>query len=274
MKLLILLLQFFITASIIGGGLPFNPERGLVEVDIVLDGKIKGRFGIDTGADFLYIDRKFAIENKLKIIPQALRPVTGVKGQSSATPISLKSFEIGDAKLINLRATAIDLNAFIKDTSMGLPDGVIGYSILKQFYITIDFPEQTIYLEVEKPDFLRGRNYKTIPFTQYKHLILVKSKINNLTEAKLILDYCASYTSFSQKIADKLSITKRKGKVNEISIGEGISLGPVNYLINDFKKLKKALPRSDFEGILGYSFLYKYKVTIDYKNKLLYFHNR
>ncbi len=274
MKNLILLVHFFITVSVFGGGLPFNPERGLVEIDIVLNGKIKGRFGIDTGADFLYIDRKFAFENKLDIIPQPLRPVTGIKGQSEATPISLKSVEIGKVKLKNIRATAIDLNVFIKDTSMGLPDGVIGYSILKEFYITIDFPNHTIYMEVEKPDFLRGRNYKTIPFTKYKHLILVKSKINNLIEANLILDYCASYTSFSKKVANQLSISDRKGEVKKIDIGEGISSGPVTCLVNDFKKLKKALPRADFEGILGYSFLYKYKITIDYKNKLLYFHNR
>ena len=274
MKIKILLLCFFIAASVFGGGLSFSPERGLVEIDIVLNGKIKGRFGIDTGADFLYIDRKFAFENKLNIIPQSLRPVTGIKGQSKATPISLKSVEIGEAKLVNVKATAIDLNAFIKDTSMGIPDGVIGYSILKEFYITIDFPNHTIYMEAEKPDFLRGRNYKTLPFTQYKHLILVKSKINDLIEANLILDYCASYTSFSENIADQLSINSRKGKVKEIDIGEGISSGPVTCLVNDFKKLKKALPRADFEGILGYSFLCQYKVTIDYKNKLLYFHNR
>lgn len=271
---LFLLIQFFITASIFGGGLPFNPQRGLVEIDIILNGNIKGRFGIDTGADFLYIDRKFAFENNLNILPHVQRPVTGIEGQSLATPVSLKSIKIGDAILNNVRATAIDLNAFIKDTSRGLPDGLIGYSILKQFYITVDFPNQNIYLETEEPDFLRGRNYKTIPFTKYKHLILVKSKINNLIETNLIMDYCASYTSFSTKLAKQLSLSDRKGKVKEIDIGKGITMGPVIYLISDFKKLKKALPRADFEGILGYSFLYKYKVTIDYKKKLLYFHNQ
>ena len=43
----------------------FHPYRGLVEVEVLIDGRVKGRFGIDTGADRLYIDKKFAEKNNL-----------------------------------------------------------------------------------------------------------------------------------------------------------------------------------------------------------------
>ncbi len=263
-------------ASTFGSSLPFDPQRGLVEVQVTIDGKVTGTFGIDTGADQFYIDRTFARENNLNIISRPSRPVTGVKGISKASPISIKSLQIGDEVLTNIKAIAIDMTDIIKDKSAGMPDGVIGYQILKGFYITIDYPNKTILLEPEKPEFLNGNKYHEYSFEMYRHLILVDAIFEDEIKAPMILDYCASFTSISKSLADKLDIQPSESKYElfkSVKVSDVLLSNNVAFIINDFKRLKRSLPRAEFEGILGSTFLYQHKITIDYKNKLIYIHN-
>jgi len=273
----------FITAlsalTAFGKAIPFDPMRGLVEVEVTIDGHVKGTFGIDTGADRLYIDSAFAEKNSLTFLrtpPQ--RPVVGIDGSSEASSVEIRSLLIGKETLYNLHATAISMDRIIKDKRLGYPDGLIGHEILRRFYVTVDYPARTLQLQMGQPEFMKDVNdsaYRTIRFTMQRHLIQVNVTFNDSVTIPMILDYCASYTSLSRSLAGRLGLDfekDKKQKVASMSIGGIVISKNVQVIVADLSQFKKSLKGAIFEGILGASFLYQYKLTIDYKSERIYVH--
>ncbi len=273
-----LLLLSLVAPAVLSADLPFDPSRGLVEIEVVLDGAVKGRFGVDTGADRLYIDQAFAEKNNLVFARfQAQRDVTGIDGSSPARSISLKSLEFGDQVLKNLKATAIDMGGVITDQRAGTPDGLIGYDILRHFFVSVDYPARTIDLSVDPPDFLTGKRYETVPYRTYRHLIIVDAVFNDDVTAPMLLDYCASVTVVSPALAEQMNLALEPneiGFVSTIEIGDDVSADSVAIVIADLTAFKRSTPRAEFEGILGATFLRSHRVTIDYAQQQVYFRHR
>lgn len=258
--------------------IPFDPVRGLVEVQVTIDGRVKGTFGIDTGADRLYIDSAFARKNNLTFLrspPQ--RPVVGIDGSSEASFVDIRSLRLGEETLYNLQATAINIGSVIRDKRLGYPDGLLGHEVLRRFYVTVDYPARTLRLQMAEPNFLKDGNYRTLRFSTYRHLIVVDVAFNDSVVAPMILDYCASYTSLSKSLARKLGLELKAGKrqaVAAMRLGDVVTSTNVPVVVTDFAQFKKSLRRVKFEGILGASFLFRHKMTIDYKRQRVYVHNR
>ena len=264
-----------------GEVIPFDPVRGLVEVEVIIDGRVKGTFGIDTGADRLYVDSAFARRHSLTFLrspPQ--RPVVGIDGSSEASFIDIRSLRIGKETLYNLRATAINMDRIIKDKRLGYPDGLIGHDVLQRFYVTVDYPARTLRLQMGQPDFMKAgkdSSYRTIRFSTHRHLILVDVTLDDSVTVPMILDYCASYTSLSKSLARQLGLDLKEDKrqiVATMSIGDIVTSKKVPAVVADLSQFKKSLRGAEFEGIVGASFLYRYKFTIDYKGKRIYVHDR
>ncbi len=259
--------------------IPFHPNRGLVEVEVLIDGRVKGRFGIDTGADRLYVDKIFAEHNGLsKTGGPPPRLVVGVEGSSSASWVEMRSLRFGDEQLYNLKAAVIDLGALIVDQQGGYPDGLIGHEILRNFYITVDYPRQKLEMKMEEPEIFETGKYRSLPFKMVRHLIIVEAVFNDTVSAPMILDYCASYTLVSPKLAGRLGIPKRDGtrvRIDSITLGETISTRGVMISVQDLSGLRvSAGGNSEFEGIIGGSFLNRHKITVDYKRKKIHVHQK
>lgn len=254
--------------------LPFDPGRGLVEVEVVIDGRVKGKFGIDTGADRIYVDRPFAVRHGLNLrpaIPQ--REIVSVEGSAKAIPLSINSLTVGDETSYALKATAVDLGPLLKDTTHGYPDGLLGFEFLRRFYVSVNYPGSTIELNSSRPRFLNGNQYEAVPYRSYRHLILVDVTFDKGVTAPMMLDYCASYTAISPILAGRLGLDADKArvhKVKSIRIGDKVITQDVPVAITDLRHLKKSLPRAQFEGILGATFLWPHRITIDYKAKVVY----
>lgn len=257
---------------------PFHPDRGLVEVEVLIDGRVKGRFGIDTGADRLYIDKKFAEKNNLSKVGGAPpRLVVGVEGSSAASWVELRSLKFGREQLYNLKACIIDLGALIKDQRLGYPDGLMGHDILRQFYVTVDYPRQKLEMKMEEPEIFATKKFVSIPFEIHRHLIIVDAVFNDSVTAPMILDYCASYTIVTPDLAKRLSISNLVGaraRIESIQVGEKLSTTGVMVIVRDLSNLRKSAGRIQFEGILGGSFLNRHKITVDYKRKKIHLHTK
>lgn len=254
----------------------FHPERGLVEVDVLIDGRVKGRFGIDTGADRLYINKRFADKHNLTLGPKmSQREIVGMDGSSPAVQLAISSFAIGDERLYNLAATSIEMERLIKDSSGGFPDGLIGHNLLKRFYVTIDYPAHLLSLEMSPPDFLRQRNYKELKYENNRHLILVDVRLNDSVNAQMVLDYCASYTTVTPDLARRLGYNpeKRNLIIGKVEVGSLMQSQDVAARVVDISSFRSRFRGAKFEGIIGSSFLYKHKLTVDYKGKRLYIEN-
>jgi predicted aspartyl protease len=255
--------------------LPFDPSRGLVEIGITINGKIQGRFGIDTGADRLYLNRTFAIQNGL--IPNQIPSrgkANGLTGSSMIQNVGLGSFKIGDeATLMNIPAAVIDLESMTQNVAGGVPDGLIGFDVLKQFYITVDYPAHSIELRTDAPRYLDGRAYHTVPFRAYRHLIVVDATING-NPVSMVLDYCASHTIISPELAGRLGLTGTGAEsfvtIKSASLGEDMESGNFLAAVMSLDEYRRAVPDTRIEGLLGGTFLQTHVVTIDYGKHCLY----
>ena len=251
----------------------FDPMRGLVEVDVVINGHAKGKFGIDTGADFLYIDKTFVKNNNLKLEnKRPRRSVTGVDGSSEVYAFNLRSLKIGDERLYNLDASVIDMSKIINDQRRGIPDGLIGYDVLQRFYITVDYPNRSLELDMSEPSFIKKSKLDMVPFKFKRHFILVDVTLNDSITVPMILDYCASQVFISNSLAKRLGINSKRDNISKVSLDDKVITKNVNTVVVDYTKLKKGLKGVEFEGILGASFLYRHKITVDYKRKRIYKH--
>ncbi|MDH4156283.1 MAG: retropepsin-like domain-containing protein [candidate division Zixibacteria bacterium] len=275
-KRTIIAILVLVTAVFARTSIPFDPARGLVEIEVELDGHIRGVFGIDTGADQLYIDRAFAVKNGLSFAPETpTAEVVGVDGSSRGSAISLRSLTFGRELLVNQRAVAIDIAGLTGDKDATVPDGLIGYEVLKQFFVTVDYPAKTLELTQDLPRFIYGNRYHTVPFTQYRHLVIVMAQFDGQVEAPMILDYCASYTSLSKRLAERLTLTKDERGFNiagEIRVGEKVVSRDVPVVVTDFSLYRRSTPQAEYEGILGASFLREHKITVDYRTQQIYIH--
>ncbi|MDF1544464.1 MAG: aspartyl protease family protein [bacterium] len=266
-----------VASNLSAATIPFDPSQGLVVVEATIDGRLKGRFGIDTGADYFYLDKEYAKENGLKIIPGLkTRGATGVEGSDAPSVLSITSLRIGDEEVKNISARAIDLSKFISDPRASLPDGFIGGDVLREFYVTIDYPNSSLTLTKSKPDFLRGKRYSKTGFRLYKDHIIVDAKIGDHSTMPMLFDYCASVTVLSQKKAEAYGLPTDRTSVYRIDIAVDTELASedVVAVTRDLTQLSKSMPRVDIGGIIGASFLRTHKITIDYATKTIYVHDQ
>lgn len=278
MKKIFLTLILLTTQAIATTDIPFDPARGLVEVEVLINGHIKGRFGIDTGADRLYIDRFFGLKHGLEIKKSSgERDIIGIAGSSKAESVMLRSIEFGSEILVNQRATAIDLAKLVADSSADIPDGLLGFEVLKNFYVTVDYPKHKLQLSENLPRIIYGNSYKSESFDLYRHMIIVDVLFNDSVRAPMILDYCASYTVISKSLAARLKL-KPTGSgyalADKIELGGMFSSDRVTVVITSLENYRRRSPGAKFEGLLGGSFLRDHTITIDYKKKQIYLHEK
>ena len=255
---------------------PFDPSRGLVEVEVTIDGRIDGRFGIDTGADHLYVDKTFADKNRLVYYDEMdNRRIVGVAGSSAGNYAQLRSMAIGDERLYNLRAIVTDLAAVAGPLAGAPPDGLIGFDVIRRFYVTVDYPNSRLELNQGEPALIRNNDYTAIPFRESGHLILVEVSFADDVSATMILDFCASYSTVSDALAGRLGLRQHTRDVQtlpEMSLGKGVVGRDVKVIAMDVNS-GPGNSRGAYEGIIGASFLYRHKITIDYKRHRVLIHN-
>lgn len=271
-------LALFMLLPIIGfaAQATFDAATGLVVADVRINNRVTGRFGIDTGADRLYIDKSFADKNYLAKdgIPDQ-RKIIGLNGVAGGYFVSFRTFEVGDQRMHNVNATVVDFDRLSGTNGGDHPDGLIGYDILSRMYVTVDYPNRSFALEMTRPRFLSGRTFETISFRQLKHFIVVDVTFSDGRTRPMILDYCATHTVISPKIAKEISPGSKNGEFVflDLNLDDKIVSSGVETLIQDLTPLTKSMPRVKLEGILGRTFLADHKITIDYRTSSIYLHD-
>jgi len=254
---------------------PFDIDRGIVVLDVVINNNVTGRFGLDTGADRLYVDRSFAIEHDLLRDEAPTRGVVvSVDGKSKSQVITLRSLKIGDDPTMpNVSVTLLDMDSLGGGRKPQTPDGLLGYDFLHNFYVTVDYPAGKIELRSDAPHYLDGRAYHTVPFTLLGHLIMVDVRLPNGLVRKMALDYCSSHTLISTTLAAELGLPQTRGaktSLGEINIGDAFSARNVVAEVAVLGMYGRGTPQSEIAGILGGNVLKLLAVTIDYHKRCLY----
>ena len=254
--------------------IPFSLKRGIPEIEVIINDSIKASFVIDTGADHIYVDKAFAAKHGLLSGPtQPMRPTRGAKSITEAILFRVKNLEFGDKTFSDLSVVAIDLTSQIKDTSKGYPDGLLGYSLLKNYLVELNYIDSIVV-------FKTGDSIETIsavarvPFVLNRHLIVLNTLIGDSVNAKMILDTGSSYSQICNGLAQKLNVTCSQS-VNIVSLFSKKITSNVLTLVRDLGEVVTSVNDKQIEGILGTTFLFDRHLIIDYKNsKVVIFPNK
>lgn len=255
--------------------IPFSLKRGIPEIEVIINDSIKASFVIDTGADHIYIDKTFAEKHGLLSgRTQAMRPTRGSLGSTEAKLFSVESLKFGDISLSDLSIVAIDLVSQIKDTSKGYPDGVLGYSFLKNYQVCFaNYPRGWLSKDSIGYKNSNALLYDSVSFDLERHFIVVDVRINGTTDSKFILDTGSSYSIFSPELAIKLgyldslmTITAESILLDDVAWRDSVVV-----LVRDISDVSEAIKNPLIEGVLGTSFLKGHSFIIDYSRRNLDF---
>ena len=253
-------------------------NRPFVEV------KIKGEtfhFVVDTGG-YNLIELEAAQKLRLELTNPARTDGAGEQTVETWTT-TINSYSFSGKTFTNQRFNVLSLKSIKEGLNLPYLDGIIGYDFFGSSILQVDYPNK-------KVSFLNSYEGKNgVPFTIYaSHIPLIKVEIDGI-ESEFILDTGdRSNLTLSKHFSEKL-FEKSQYEISEEKItGYGIG-GPIMAKTFNLKSLKfgaveatniltripnvksGGFARSSFYGSIGSGLLLKYKVTLDYRKKLIYF---
>jgi hypothetical protein len=159
--------------------------------------------------------------------------------------------------------------------------GVIGYTTLKDYLVTVDYRNHTFRLDESN-----GKSYDQLNWCEFRyiddtHLVGVPVKINNEGPFTFVIDTGAGGTVISTTLAKSLRLSMNPSEIICRGMGgdtqgyvvaiDQISVDSVSqemiYVIA--LNLDEVSPRGCLirNGILGYPFLKDFRLLIDYPNR-------
>jgi predicted aspartyl protease len=121
-----------------------SPTKPLVMVPVVVNGRGPFAFAVDTGASATVLSPGLA--DTLGIGRGESAAMTGAGGMLQATVGRVTSLAIGGAALDDLTVVVSDFLGPIGQAVGTRVDGVVGYNFLREFKVTIDYPETRLSL--------------------------------------------------------------------------------------------------------------------------------
>ncbi len=257
----------------------FKQIGGIILVTASIDGQEKD-FILDTGASSLILNAKPTF------MSQKLMAV-GVNGHTAIQELTVDNFEWNSIKAQNVAAYAIDLSHIEKLLKQPI-GGLIGKDIIEDKELYIDYTNQKIILfdAENRADFEEARVVKRIPFELDNHFPILKVKIAS-RNYRFALDTGCEINLLSNDLIEKLN-TKQYQVLEERRLngaGEGTTAG-MNCLFDKIKIRGKSYknielvttslahlnsdPANQIDGILGYPFLSKFKISINFEEKAFY----
>lgn len=103
------------------------------------------RFALDTGAGSTIVSSELA--QKLGLTRGLSVPIQGAGGSATGFLTQLSSLEFGNISLRDVSVVAADVFAPLRDPAGGELDGIIGYNVIRQFRVTIDYPMKRMRFE-------------------------------------------------------------------------------------------------------------------------------
>ncbi len=263
-----------LAVSIFSETIPFSLKRGIPQIEIIINDSVKATFAIDTGADQVYVDKTFAEKHGLLSGGKMpVRPVAGMEQKAEAFQVFLRSMKVGELKQTIVGAVVIDLPLMLKDTSSGLPDGVLGYSFLKSRKLLLNYIDSTVEFSLSD-SVLSETKTAQVPFVLNRHLIIVNTEINDSVDAKMILDTGASWSIFSPALAKRLNV-QDSAEIPKIRLDGRVTTANAKIVVRDISDISASVKNDEINGILGTSYLMGRRLIIDYpNNQLIVFSNR
>lgn len=270
--------------------IPFTLVGQLIMVEARVD-TVAGFFMLDTGSEKLVLNKQYF---EAGANGRAIAAVGNTGMVNAVIEKRVDSLQLDQLVLHDIRAHLVDLHHIELKKNTRLI-GILGHEVYQNFEVFIDFQSKVIALtRVDK----KGIRIDTLApyevpddsmeFELRNHLIIVNAKINSV-RLKMILDSGAELNlidrQVNRKVMDKFTIIKRvnllgvgnrevevlAGVMNEVQCGNQYS-EKMNTLLTSLDEINQSFD-VNVQGVLGFEFLKKRRVLINYQKRKLYFFN-
>jgi hypothetical protein len=268
---------------------PMRLMDGLIVVEAEVDGR-RGHFLLDSGAPALMLNQREFAANPGETTATAggMRGVNGSMGSYSYH--TTQSFDWAGIRFQNREVPTLDLTS-LEQRLKGLKLlGLIGYNLLDQYALTLDYRAAQVQLRKPDPAPTGPAPLLSVPFTLRGHLPILEATAAGQTW-QLALDSGAQYNLLDQQYAptfqktlrkkenvtlqgaDNLSRTVVSGQVPELQVGGKLTFRNQSTVFTDISHLNSKPGQAPVQGLVGYPFLSQYRTTIDFVNKQVRFYN-
>ncbi|MGI4763334.1 MAG: aspartyl protease family protein [Janthinobacterium lividum] len=262
---------------------PARVLNGLLLVEAEVDGR-RGNFLLDTGAPALVLNkREFAAPATETTL--AATGSTGVNGKMAGMSYHVvQKFDWQGISFQQKEVPTLDL-ASLEQKLGGLPLlGLIGYNVLSQYAVTLDYRGGQVRLRQPAPASALMR----VPFTLSGHLPVVALTVGGQT-FQVGVDCGAQANLLDQQYRAGLAPVLRRATTAQLSGADAAArtvttarlpevrlAGPLVFrrqatVFADMAHLNQNPNRAPLQGLVGYPLLSQYLTTIDYVNKELIF---
>lgn len=241
------------------------------------------QFIVDTGASMSLLTPQVASSLNLR-----QSSVAGGMGAGGAVSVSLSvvnKLAVGEVVLENVQVAISDELQRIGAAINARVDGNLGHNFLKQFRLTIDYAQSMFSLTHVRP-FASDWVGPSIDFKlagPARPLILIPAYVNHRGPYQFALDTGASKTVLAPEVAQHVALQNpqpeeitgiggkfpsTRGEIASLQIGAH-QQSNVTVVVTDMLTTLSQVVQARLDGIVGYTFLKAYKVTIDYPNAML-----
>ena len=257
--------------------IPFTIIEGMILVEASRNQQ-KGNYIIDTGAPTLVINE----------VPTKVNNIAG-RGisQSLVTDeVIIKEFNWSGIQKKDVDAFKVDISHLEKVSGRNIA-GIIGYNILKEVELLIDYRAQTVQLiPIKNKTSIVSEPIAVIPFTMQAHLPVIKVKVGK-KKLRLALDTASETNILDQKTFKKLDSqlisNQRVGEIQgvdqqikQVKVAtiqqttiKDLPFKAMPYLFTDLSHLKSESGLY-IDGLLGYPFFKQGKMSINYQQQKIY----
>jgi predicted aspartyl protease len=258
---------------------------------ILIPGSVAGRgpydFILDTGAGTTLLSTRLADE--LGIEPSGSKQGAGAAGKVTVALATVPSLAIGGV-VREFMPIAITAEVERIGTALGTRiDGCLGYDFLKDFRVAIDYGKQLVRLRQGAFDPVSATpvTRSEVAFrlaAPTKPLVMIPAFVNGQGPFAFALDTGASTSVISPAVALALGIERGAGtamtggggmlqatigRVASLAVGSATA-ADVAVVVSDFVEQIGQAVGGKVDGVVGYNFLRRFRVTIDYPNHLLW----
>ena len=261
---------------------------------IVLEGEINGQTGnliLDTGSKHLVLNKAHFNHN-----PAQLRRGTGYAVNGTIDQVMAQRIQSFNFSTFNLPKTTADLLdlSHIENNKKTRILGIIGYDILLEYEVYIDFYLQqvTLFRTDKNGDRIDKHLFTDTPetaisFLQQGHSIIINTFLNDVP-LRMALDTGAEINFLDLNTSKKalkgfrgIKPVKLKGmhksqkeilagKVYGLKVPELPPVGVMRTLLADLREMTQAYG-TPVDGVLGYEFIAMKRFLINYKKKAIIF---
>jgi len=251
----------------------FELDGGIILVEAVLNNELQ-TFILDSGAPGLVLNNFYKKGKK--------ETISGINGAVDAYSVKIENFQWAGIIYSSLEAISMDLSHLESMTKRKI-SGLIGYDLLKDFELLLDYGSQAIQLK-SMETINTAQPVISFPLSFENHLPVIEAVIGK-EKLRLGLDTGAEINVLDDRLSTRIaSVASNPQPYSKIyGVGEQkktahivkVALTKVaraayrqmEYVLTDFASINNA---TKIDGILGFPFLSSCKFSIDFKSQQLH----